>query len=90
MFVCQNQPCGAQWSPDEVEIRNEGQGPLFRCPQCGARNRLEVRTRRDGTVEYRQARRAAAAATAAPVQTPAPRHAKGPDAPPQEGRRQKR
>ncbi|RZT42403.1 hypothetical protein [Cupriavidus agavae] len=57
MFVCQNQPCGAQWAQDEVEIRNEGQGPLFRCPQCGARNPLEVKQAPDGTQKYRQVAR---------------------------------
>ncbi|MEN7530042.1 MULTISPECIES: hypothetical protein [unclassified Cupriavidus] len=54
MFVCQNQPCGARWADDEVEIRNEGQGPLFRCPQCGARNLLEVRPGSGDTPTYRQ------------------------------------
>ena len=29
MFFCHNQSCGARWAPDEVEIHNEGQGPLF-------------------------------------------------------------
>lgn len=61
MFVCQNQPCGAQWSPEEVEIRNEGQGPLFRCPLCGARNHLEAREGADGALKYRQVPRPAAA-----------------------------
>nr|WP_223991348.1 hypothetical protein [Cupriavidus pampae] len=57
MFVCQNQPCGAKWAPTEVTIKNEGQGFLFRCPLCGARNHLQARQRPDGTTEYRQARR---------------------------------
>lgn len=57
MFVCQNQPCGAQWKPAEVTIKNEGQGPLFRCPLCGARNYVQASQRRDGTIEYRQSRR---------------------------------
>lgn len=60
MFVCQNQPCGARWALDEVEIRNDGQGPLFRCPLCGARNHLEARKAADGAVQYRQVPRAAA------------------------------
>jgi DNA-directed RNA polymerase subunit RPC12/RpoP len=54
MFVCGNQACGARWEPSEVEIRNEGQGPIFRCPLCGARNAVVGRTRRDGSLEYRQ------------------------------------
>ncbi|QET02026.1 MULTISPECIES: hypothetical protein [Cupriavidus] len=57
MFVCQNQPCGAQWQPSEVTIKNEGQGFLFRCPMCGARNPVQARQKRDGTIEYRQSRR---------------------------------
>lgn len=61
MFVCQNQSCGAQWAPDEVEIVNEGQGPLFRCPMCNARNHLEARPGRNGETQYRQARKAPAA-----------------------------
>lgn len=57
MLVCQNQPCGARWSPAEVTIKNEGQGPMFRCPLCGARNALRVSQRSDGTVRYEQVRR---------------------------------
>lgn len=59
MFVCQNQSCDTQWAPDAVEIRNEGQGPLFRCPLCGARNYLEASTAPDGTQKYRQIRQPA-------------------------------
>ncbi|AZG15401.1 hypothetical protein EHF44_15620 [Cupriavidus pauculus] len=70
MFVCQNQPCGAQWSPDEVEIRNEGQGPLFRCPLCGARNPLEARPGPDGAPRYRQVSHAPA--PSAPARRPGP------------------
>ncbi len=65
MFVCQNQPCGARWAPDEVEIHNEGQGPLFRCPLCGARNHLQARHGRDGTVTYKQVPREQAVKTPA-------------------------
>ncbi|MGO4302516.1 hypothetical protein [Cupriavidus sp. RAF12] len=54
MFVCQNQSCGAQWAHGEVTIKNEGQGPLFRCPLCGARNRLMASNKSDGSVEYKQ------------------------------------
>jgi len=75
MFVCQNQPCGAQWSLGEVEIRNEGQGPLFRCPLCGARNRLEASQRSDGTTRYRQVTHASVAAAERPA-TPARRGGK--------------
>ncbi len=54
MFVCGNQACGARWEPNEVQIRNEGQCPVFRCPQCGARNHVQARTARDGSTVYRQ------------------------------------
>jgi predicted RNA-binding Zn-ribbon protein involved in translation (DUF1610 family) len=70
MFVCGNQACGAHWKPDEVQIRNEGQGPVFRCPQCGARNHVEARKARDGSTVYRQVTVKAAAKAAA---KPAPR-----------------
>lgn len=56
MFVCQNQPCGARWEAAEVTIHNEGQGLLFRCPLCGARNHVVARTQADGTVTYKQTR----------------------------------
>ncbi len=56
MFICRNQPCGAQWQPSEVEVRNEGQGYMFRCPLCGARNYVERVTAEDGTVAYEQPR----------------------------------
>ncbi|CAM2151508.1 putative Zinc finger/thioredoxin domain-containing protein [Pararobbsia alpina] len=56
MFTCKNQSCGAQWDPSEVEIHNEGQGMLFRCPMCGARNYVEQVTKKDGTVVYEQPR----------------------------------
>lgn len=54
MFVCGNQACGASWEPDEVQIRDEGQGLMFRCPQCGARNHVVARTAKDGSTSYRQ------------------------------------
>lgn len=54
MFVCGNQACGASWEPSEVKIQNEGQGPIFRCPLCGARNAVVERARRDGSLTYRQ------------------------------------
>ncbi|WP_019449265.1 hypothetical protein [Cupriavidus sp. BIS7] len=57
MFVCQNQPCGARWAPDEVEIHNEGQGPIFRCPLCGARNYLQASKGRGGAITYKQVSR---------------------------------
>lgn len=54
MFVCGNQACGARWEQDEVQVRDEGQGLVFRCPQCGARNHVEARTAADGSTKYRQ------------------------------------
>lgn len=41
MFTCRNQSCGTQWEQSDVVIKDEGQGLLFRCPLCGARNYLE-------------------------------------------------
>ncbi|WP_432259853.1 hypothetical protein [Cupriavidus sp. TMH.W2] len=69
MFVCGNQACGARWELDEIQIRNEGQGPVFRCPQCGARNHVEARTARDGSTVYRQV--PAKAAEKVPAKAPA-------------------
>jgi predicted RNA-binding Zn-ribbon protein involved in translation (DUF1610 family) len=69
MFVCGNQACGARWKADEVQIRNEGQGLVFRCPQCGARNHVEARTAADGSTVYRQV--TAKAAEKAPAKLPA-------------------
>ncbi len=57
MFVCQNQPCGARWAPDEVEIHNEGQGPIFRCPLCGARNYLQASKGPGGAITYKRVSR---------------------------------
>jgi predicted RNA-binding Zn-ribbon protein involved in translation (DUF1610 family) len=54
MFTCRNQPCGANWEVSDVDIHNEGQGLLFRCPQCGARNRVIRHEAADGAVTYEQ------------------------------------
>lgn len=54
MFTCRNQSCQAQWDPADVVIKNEGQGLLFRCPMCGARNYVEKLEADDGTVVYEQ------------------------------------
>lgn len=70
MFVCLNQSCGAQWLPTEVVIKNEGQGPLFRCPLCGSRNPVMASHRADGTIEYKQRRRAPSGVDAAPPDVP--------------------
>jgi len=32
MFICRNQPCGAEWQLADVLIKNEGQGLMFRLP----------------------------------------------------------
>ncbi|SPA40202.1 conserved hypothetical protein [Cupriavidus taiwanensis] len=88
MFVCGNQACGANWEPDEVQIRDEGQGLVFRCPQCGARNHVVARTAKDGSTAYRQV--PASAAQKAPAQRPAGARpkapAKGPRQAPAHGR----
>ncbi|WP_277186658.1 hypothetical protein [Caballeronia sp. BR00000012568055] len=54
MFTCRNQSCGADWSLADVVIKNEGQGLLFRCPMCGARNYVERHESDDGEVSYEQ------------------------------------
>ncbi|KHK49706.1 hypothetical protein PI87_24705 [Ralstonia sp. A12] len=54
MFTCKNQSCRTRWEPSDVVIKDEGQGPLFRCALCGARNYVERREARDGTVVYKQ------------------------------------
>lgn len=54
VFTCRNQSCQAQWQPSDVVIKNEGQGLLFRCPMCGARNYVEKFETEDGTVVYEQ------------------------------------
>jgi uncharacterized Zn finger protein len=54
VFTCKNQSCGTQWELSEVVIKDEGQGPLFRCTLCGARNYVERFEADDGTVVYEQ------------------------------------
>jgi NAD-dependent SIR2 family protein deacetylase len=54
VFTCRNQSCGAQWEQSDVVIKNEGQGLLFRCPMCGARNYIERFDGDDGSVLYEQ------------------------------------
>ena len=84
MFVCGNQACGASWQPDEVQIRDEGQGLIFRCPQCGARNHVVARTARDGSTSYRQV--PASAAPQAAAKRPAEARPKAPGKGPGQGR----
>ncbi|KND61375.1 hypothetical protein BVER_04276 [Candidatus Burkholderia verschuerenii] len=54
MFICRNQSCGAEWALSDVVIKNEGQGLLFRCPMCGARNYVERHDSPEGEVSYEQ------------------------------------
>jgi len=54
VFTCRNQSCQAQWALSDVVIKNEGQGLLFRCPMCGARNYVEQIEADDGTLVYEQ------------------------------------
>jgi uncharacterized Zn finger protein len=56
VFRCRNQSCQAQWALSDVVIKNEGQGLLFRCPMCGARNYVEqVQAHtQDGAAQYEQ------------------------------------
>ncbi len=54
MFKCRNQSCEAQWEQSDVVIKNEGQGLLFRCPMCGARNYVERFDADDGAVADEQ------------------------------------
>ncbi len=54
MFTCLNQSCDARWKQEEVVIKNEGQGELFRCPLCGARNRVVRSVKPNGRVTYKQ------------------------------------
>lgn len=54
VFTCRNQSCEAQWEQSDVVIKNEGQGLLFRCPMCGARNYVERFDAEDGSVLYEQ------------------------------------
>ncbi|CAJ0890249.1 hypothetical protein R77564_03442 [Ralstonia sp. LMG 32965] len=54
VFTCINQSCGTQWQLSDVVIKDEGQGPLFRCALCGARNYLKRVETKDGRVIYKQ------------------------------------
>ncbi|WP_250452764.1 hypothetical protein [Caballeronia sp. ATUFL_M2_KS44] len=54
MFTCRNQSCGADWQLSDVVIHNEGQGLLFRCPMCGARNYVTRQKDAQGEVTYEQ------------------------------------
>jgi hypothetical protein len=54
VFTCRNQSCGTQWETSDVVIKDEGQGLLFRCPLCGARNYVERFDADDGTIVYEQ------------------------------------
>lgn len=54
VFTCKNQSCGTQWELSDVVIKDEGQGLLFRCAVCGARNYVERCEANDGTVVYEQ------------------------------------
>jgi uncharacterized Zn finger protein len=54
VFTCINQSCGARWEPSDVVIKNEGQGLLFRCPMCGARNYVERLEGKEGAATYEQ------------------------------------
>jgi hypothetical protein len=54
MFTCRNQACQARWDAADLSFANEGQGFIFRCPQCGARNPVSQHTLPGGAVEFRQ------------------------------------
>lgn len=54
MFTCRNQSCGTQCETSDVVIKDEGQGLLFRCPLCGARNYVERFEDDEGNVVYEQ------------------------------------
>ncbi|MFM0323886.1 hypothetical protein [Caballeronia glebae] len=54
MFTCRNKSCGAEWALSDVDIHNEGQGLLFRCPMCGARNYVKPQKTKEGEVSYKQ------------------------------------
>jgi hypothetical protein len=54
VFTCRNQSCEAQWAQSDVVIKNEGQGLMFRCPMCAARNYVERFDADDGSVVYEQ------------------------------------
>jgi hypothetical protein len=54
MFICRNKPCSAEWDLSDVLIKNEGQGLMFRCPMCGARNKVIRHDAPDGAITYEQ------------------------------------
>lgn len=54
MFTCRNQSCQAKWEQSDLVFKNEGQGLLFRCPMCGARNYVEKVEAEGGTIVYEQ------------------------------------
>jgi hypothetical protein len=56
MYTCQNQPCRASWEASDLDFVNEGQGYFFRCPICGARNKVTEKVLPDGTRRFEQAR----------------------------------
>jgi DNA-directed RNA polymerase subunit RPC12/RpoP len=56
MLTCRNQSCRAQWEQAEVQIHNEGQGLMYRCPLCGSRNYVQPVTKKDGSIVYKPAR----------------------------------
>ncbi|MEA3121424.1 MAG: hypothetical protein QOH33_979 [Paraburkholderia sp.] len=43
-----------QWEQSDVVIKNEGQGLLFRCPMCGARNYVERLDTHESSIVYKQ------------------------------------
>ncbi len=53
-FTCQNQSCQTRWDPKDVTVKDEGQGPLFRCPLCNSRNPVVPQRSADGTIVYKQ------------------------------------
>ena len=54
MFTCRNQSCGQEWAETDVVLKDEGQGLLFRCAMCGARNYVERFEDDEGRVVYEQ------------------------------------
>ncbi|AEA62675.1 conserved hypothetical protein [Burkholderia gladioli] len=54
LFTCRNQSCGTPWELADVVIKDEGQGDLFRCPLCGARNYLYRYEDENGNPVYEQ------------------------------------
>ena len=57
MYTCQNQPCRERWEASDLEFINEGQGYFFRCPLCGARNKVVETTVPGGPRVFEQERR---------------------------------